>query len=710
MKTLPDYSHIKYYQLTETADPFDAKLFTELHLSPELLTDTKSISKDIKNKNIQLLILDICSTKNIAILNFLNDKVIKPPILIICPINDQLLQLQKLFGNKASYIFHPYSENQLKEKIEYILSQNNQSQKLEAEVQERTRVEKTLHLLKNKYATIAKSSNEGIFDWHIYDNKIHYSAKWKKLIGFKSHEIKDDPKEWSKRVHPDDNNLFHNIIESIKLNKTETIELKLRIFYKDQEYRWYLVQGNVVKDQDGKAQRIAGSIIDLTNEIQSHERLAYATHHDVLTGMANKEYLYKNLKQSIIRLKRDSSKKCAILYIDIDQFKKLNDLFGHIKCDKILKLVSEKLKSTLRANDFLARVAGDEFAILLDNVKDSESTIHVAKKLQNVFNTPFIFEKQNIYITISIGIFVVNEIGTTPEEVLRNSEIAMNRSKERGKKQIAIFESNMRKKTTEHFTIESALRTALDNNEIKLLYQPIINAETNQLKGVEALIRWYKNDKLYISPLKLIEIAESMGIMHEIGTWVFRTACEQLKKWEVKYSQPIQMSVNCSATQFQYEDFLSSLINIMNETKIDKSRLCIELTESVFIGNESNCLTILTELQNRGLQISIDDFGTGYSSLSYLRKFPVDNLKIDRCFIKDIPGNKDDMQITRTIISMAQNLNMNIIAEGVETIEQIKFLKKFNCQNHQGFFYSKPVEASEIEKIIEKYPVRFCVK
>ncbi|MGX6444972.1 putative bifunctional diguanylate cyclase/phosphodiesterase, partial [Neobacillus sp. K501] len=438
---------------------------------------------------------------------------------------------------------------------------------------------------------------------------------------------------------------------------------------------------------DGNVQGIVGSA-------------KFPATHDEVTGLPNRRYFDEKVKIAINLFKKNNDKLLAIMYFDLDRFKLINDSLGHNFGNMLLKQVAKKLKDCMRDRDIVSRSGSDEFIILLDNVTKMEIS-KIAERIQSIFTQAFVIDGHEIFVTPSIGISTFPLDGNNVDELIRKADVAMLQAKNEGRNNYKFYNSNFDKKTLNRLEIENDLRKALDRNEFILHYQPIMDLNANKMKGAEALIRWEHPQLGRVAPDKFIPIAEETGMIVPIGEWVLRTACQQFKNWQENGLHLSTISVNISFRQFYQPNLVSMIEQIVKETEIDPQSLTIEITESMTMDVEEASLK-LTHLKNIGVNISIDDFGTGYSSLSYLKKFPIDYLKIDQSFIRDIAKSKDDENIATTILLMGQNLGLSVIAEGVEVKEQLEFLRRHECNEAQGYLFSKPLPANEIKELFHK--------
>lgn len=444
---------------------------------------------------------------------------------------------------------------------------------------------------------------------------------------------------------------------------------------------------------------IALTIRDITKKKHYQEKIKYMAYHDTLTNLPNRR-LYNDQLTLKLNNARQSNQPLGMMYLDMDRFKYINDSLGHIIGDRMLQEIAKRLSECVRDEDFLARVGGDEFNILLPDT-DRESTLEIAETILEVFKKPFYMDNYELFITTCIGISIFPFDGEDAQVLMRNADAALYRAKEQGKNRYKVFHSGMNIQSYKTFIMQNDLRKAIERDEFALVYQPRINIESGQVKGAEALLRWKHPSWGTISPTEFIPLAEESGQIIEIGDWVLRAACKQNKTWQEAGYTPIPISVNFSAQQFLQKDLVDNIQQILSETKVCPNLLEIEITESVILGNETIILNTLNQLRNMGIYISIDDFGTGYSSLSYLKRFPVNTLKIDRSFIRDISNDiTKSHSLISTIISLAHGLNMSVVAEGVETEEQLNILRKYNCEEVQGYLYSPPVSPDEFEAFL----------
>lgn len=438
---------------------------------------------------------------------------------------------------------------------------------------------------------------------------------------------------------------------------------------------------------------------DITERKQMEEEIKYLAYFDSLTDLPNRVRLNETLNQALLDAQRDN-KKVAVLYLDLDRFKLINDSLGHSYGDLLLRGVSDRLRVSIPKGAIVSRQGGDEFTIVLPNIDSKKEVLKAVKQVADSFFKPFTLKDNEVYIKTSIGISLFPDNGDNAEDLIKNADAAMYKSKERSGTYFHFFENEMNNRTLESIKLENALYKALDQDQLVIYYQPQIDSKKNTIIGAEALLRWNHPTEGMISPIDFIPIAEETGLIVPIGKWVLINACKQLKEWHMQGHSYMSVSVNLSGRQFEEDNLVSMIKNILVEMNLPPGCLHIELTENQIIKNTEVTIKKMKQLKVLGVNIAIDDFGTGYSSLGYLKNFPIDALKIDKSFIQDLEKDDDDAAITNTIISLAQNLNLNVIAEGVETKEQLEFLLSKDCFIMQGYYFSKPIDAKELA---EKY-------
>ena len=492
------------------------------------------------------------------------------------------------------------------------------------------------------------------------------------------------------------------------LNKNGEHHTTVRLVKKSKEVMDADLSLSLIRDEKGNPIEMVGYSQDITKRKQAEAELLkqkdilnHQAHHDALTGLANRILFNDRLEQSLKKAKRFNT-KIAILFIDLDHFKEINDSLGHAVGDDILKIVTNRLNSAIRNEDSIARLGGDEFVIMLDGLTQGQNASLLAQKILAVLAQPVTIEGHILYVSSSIGISIYPDDGSSTDNLLKYADSAMYRAKAEGRNNFQFYSSEMTELAFERVVMEASLRAALENEDFVVYYQPQVDATNSELVGMEALVRWNHVTMGIISPTKFIPLAETTGLIIELDQFVMRTAMEQIAKWYDSGLNPGKLALNLAVKQLQKKDFIQTLERMLSETKCKPEWIELEVTEGKIMNNPEEAIIILNQISDLGIELAIDDFGTGYSSLSYIKKLPIHKLKIDQSFIRDLPNDAEDSAITKTIISLTQNLNLKVIAEGVETKEQREFLINNGCNYIQGYFYSKPVEANEIEIILTK--------
>ena len=570
------------------------------------------------------------------------------------------------------------------------------------EIAERVTAETSLRQSEERYSLAAQGANDGLWDWDLNTDHIYYSPRWKTMLGYNEDEIKDDLQEWFQRIHPQDLVEVQLALSAHLEGLSDHFEHEFRIKHSDGTYRWVLTRGLAVRDNNGAAYRMAGSQTDITLRKRAEERLSYDALHDTLTGLPNRALFLDRLERVIEHNKRHEDYVFALLFLDLDRFKNINDRYGHLLGDKLLVTIGERLLTSTRSCDTVARMGGDEFVILLEDIENLDEASRVASRIQQKISLSFKLEEHEIYTSGSIGIILNDESYQSAGQFLRDADIAMYRAKSDGRSRYVIFDSEMRDDLMDRIWMENDLRRALGDQEFRLHYQPILSLNTATLVGFEALIRWQHPTEGLIPPARFIPLAEETRLIIPIGRWVLEESCRQLKEWEDRYhyDPPLSMSVNLSSVQLTHQEFVEQVELIISEVGINPSNLVLEITESMIMEDNQITATTISKLRALGVRVHLDDFGTGYSALSYLQRYPIDILKIDRSFIGKINGNGENIEIIKAILNLARDLNMGVIAEGIETECQFDLLKDLNCEFGQGFYFAKPMDFTAIESLL----------
>jgi diguanylate cyclase (GGDEF)-like protein/PAS domain S-box-containing protein len=569
-------------------------------------------------------------------------------------------------------------------------------------LEERETAFRSLALSEQRYEMLLRGASDGIWEWELDSNEMRFCDRWKSLLGCEELELTSRPDEWFNRVHPDDIERVQSEIMSHLLSLTPQFQSEHRIRRQDGSYRWMLSRGLAVMDSNRQVYRMTGSVTDVTDQKAAEKELLHNAFHDPLTALPNRALFTDRLRRALDEVKSGDG-AFAVLFLDLDRFKVVNDSLGHQIGDQLLVAAARRLEACLRPGDMVARLGGDEFAIIVDRVKHASDAVQAAERIRENLAAPFNLSGHEVFVSASIGISLNQIASEEPEDILRNADTAMYRAKEHGRGSFELFDIGMHVRNAALSQLETGLRRALAHGEFRVHYQPIISLESWRISGFEALVRWEHPEHGYISPLKFIPVAEETGLIIPIGQWVLREACEQLRAWQEQFPSepPLSISVNLSGKQLSQPDLIDRISKILDETGLAPESLNIEITESAIIENIDAAATTLKRIKALGIRLSLDDFGTGYSSLSYLHRFPIDTLKIDRSFVSRINLPKNT-EIVRTILTLASNLGMDVVAEGVETRDQILQLTGLNCEYVQGYLLSKPIDGRAMRELISE--------
>jgi diguanylate cyclase (GGDEF)-like protein/PAS domain S-box-containing protein len=555
------------------------------------------------------------------------------------------------------------------------------------DLSERRRAEEALRASEERYALAMEAAEEGLWDWDLATNSVHFSPGWKSMLGLT--EVREAPEEWLGRVHPEDAERVKAELAQHLGGLGRPLESEYRMRHEDGSHRWVLSRGIVVRDDQGNAVRSVGSHTDVSGRKRAEEELVQRAFYDPLTGLPNKALFMDRLGRTAERSRRRPH-FFAVLFLDLDGFKLINDSLGHTRGDELLALAARRVESCVRPGDTVARLGGDEFAILLEDLDSAVDATRVAERIEHELSTPFWLDDHEVCAGASIGIALSAPHYERAEELLRDADTAMYRAKSLGGGSHQVFDLAMHAQAMARLEMEADLRRALERGEFLIHYQPIVSAENGEVRCLEALLRWQHPQRGLVLPEEFISVAEETGIIVPIGHRVLRTACVQAKGWQRGGRRPLAVAVNISARQFQQAELVASVEKILQETGLDPPLLDLEITEGIVMDDLAASVATLERLKGLGVRLSIDDFGTGYSSLSYLKRFPIDTLKIDRSFVKNLTTSASDAAIAVAVINLGHDLMLKIVAEGVETREQLEFLRSHGCDEVQGHMFGAP--------------------
>lgn len=568
------------------------------------------------------------------------------------------------------------------------------------DITQRKEAHQALREAERRYYNLFENAIEGIFRTTLDGRYVDANPALARIYGF------DSPAELMQSLCDIRNQLYvqaHRRDDFIELIKARGIvsSFESQVYRKSGEVIWISENARAVYDEAGRVVCYEGTVEDVTERKLYQTRIEQQANYDILTGLANRSLLNDRLSQAI-RAATSYGTRLAVVFVDLDRFKYINDSLGHHVGDELLRAMAERLKASVRDSDTVARLGGDEFILLIGGHGDPEAIAAVLERMLADISEPWTIPQGDFNVTCSIGVALYPDDGTTAETLLKHADSAMYRAKEKGRNNFQFFTSEINALITERLELENKLRRALERNQFSLKYQPRVDMSTRKIVGVEALLRWNLPDQEAVPPSRFIPIAEEIGLIVPIGKWVLRIACEQAKAWQQLGFPEVIMSVNVSARQFRQDSLVATIAEVLRETALEPRCLEIEITESTVMHDAEQFISMLGELNDLGVQIALDDFGTGYSSLSYLKRFPVDRLKVDRSFVQDIATDTDDATIVRTIVALGHNLGLKVVAEGVETEQQIEFLRDNLCDELQGFYFGAPMDATELVSLLRR--------
>ncbi|RZM82014.1 EAL domain-containing protein [Leptolyngbya iicbica] len=587
----------------------------------------------------------------------------------------------------------------------------------QAELQKRQATEQALRDQQSFFTSLYEQATLGIAFCQSDGQIVQANAKYCALTGYSERELQ--LMSLSQLVHPDDQNLHQELLSQINRSEKSAFTIDERYVGRDQSVLWVNLTASVIRDEQGNFEVLAAIIQDISDRKQleaerqqAETQLRHNALHDALTQLPNRNLLMTQLERALERVKRPPHQEFAVLFLDLDRFKLVNDSLGHMVGDQLLTLVAQALGHMVRPGDLVARLGGDEFVILLDMVSDTAEVLTVANRLLDRLRQPFAIAQREVLVTASIGIVMGSLAYRSAMELLRDADIAMYRAKANGKNSYAMFDPILHAQVTDQLQLEQDLRRAIATQQLELHYQPIVNLHNGDIYGVEALCRWRHPKRGLISPSEFIPIAEETGLIVEIDQWAITTACHQVKQWQQRYApaQALKVSVNLSAQDLQMPNLVEHIRQALEVSGLAGEYLVLEITESLLVGDSPQLLQLVAQIQQLTVQLAIDDFGTGYSSLSYLHRFPLSALKIDQAFTSNLQLAEVNQEIVETIVTLGDRLGMIAIAEGGETLEQLQHLRQVGCDYSQGFYFSRPLPIAEIEPLLNTpHPFRHQV-
>jgi diguanylate cyclase (GGDEF)-like protein/PAS domain S-box-containing protein len=563
-----------------------------------------------------------------------------------------------------------------------------------------TRLRETLLEYAHRFRAVAEISKSLIYEWDIKSGSFGWFADIDEKLGYAPGEFPRTREGWERILHADDHDRVMAAVER-HLKTGEPFSEEYRVMRRDGTPMAWSDSGKVVRDVQGKPTRWIGVVTDVTESRHFEEQVKYLVVHDVLTGLPNRALFNERLTVSLAQAKR-GDQKLAILFLNLDRFSAINESFGYSIGDQFLCRVAERVRAGTRAGDTVARFGGDEFAVLSHGIRSEEDAAKIAQKILEATRLPFFVDQRELFITTSIGVSTYPTDGSDVERLTQSADAALHRSKEHGRDNYQLYSPEMNARAVERLSLENRLRQALQNEQFVLYYQPLIDLRSERILGAEALLRWLHPELGLLSPGDFIPLAEMLGLMVPIGQWVLNASCEQVREWHDTGYPDFRVAVNVSSRQFQQPDFVAGVIQALEHSRISPGSLDLEITESTVMRDPEGSIATLQDLKNRNVRISLDDFGTGFASLNYLGLFPIDRIKLDGSFIHELPQNSNHCAIARAVIAMAHGLRLTILAEGVETPEQLTFLRDEGCDEAQGYLFGRPLPAPDFRALLER--------
>ena len=618
------------------------------------------------------------------------------PLIIVSGTLDEETAAGLIKAGAADYV--------LKERLSRLGSAVRAALEAQRMREEREAALRALRESEERYALAMRGANDGLWDWDLVRGQAYFSPRWKAMLGYADEAVGRRPDDWLGRVHADDLPRLRQALDEHLAGRVPYFECEHRMRAADGSWRWMLSRGLAVRDAAGHPYRMAGSQTDISRRKQAEERLIHDALHDGLTGLPNRTLLADRLRLALARHRRRPRGSLAVCCVNVDRFKVVNDGLGHAGGDELLVALARRVESCLRPGDTVARLGGDEFAILLEEVADVGQAMRVAERIHLEMKAPFRLRGAEVFATATLGLALLAGSHRDGEELLRDAATALHRGKRRGGGRCEVFDESMHALAASRLQMETELWRALQRGELRLLYQPMVALDTERVTGFEALVRWQHPRLGLLAPEEFIALAEEMGVSGPLGAWVIREACRAAGEWQRAWpgAGPVSVSVNLSARQFARSDVLALAAEALRVSGLGPASLRLELTESVVMEEPEAAAAKLARLKELGIALDIDDFGTGYSSLSHLRRFPIDALKIDRSFVSRMDTDVDDHEIVRTIVTLAANLGVAAVAEGVETPEQKTRLQGLRCRFGQGFLFSRPLDDAAVGRMLSR--------
>ncbi len=573
----------------------------------------------------------------------------------------------------------------------------------QTDITEHKLAKEQLRQSEERYALAALGANDGLWDWRIPEGDVFYSARWMEMLGLPGGERTGRIEDWIDLVHPEDRSDLESAVRLHLAGGSDHLEREVRVRHTSGAERWVLIRGVAIREANGAAVRMAGSMTDITARKRAEQQLLFDAFHDGLTGLPNRSLLLDRISQALDRRLRPGDPHHALILLDLDHFNTINDSLGPLAGDQVLRVTAQRLQQTRQPGDTVARIASDEFAVLVSDASDTKAALAVAQRVAAALAAPITLSRgETIVLTISCGISLSDSGYTNAGDMLRDASLAMVRAKAAGRNRIEMFDRALHDQAIARLRMETDLRQALDNQELRLVYQPIVRFSDRRIAGFEALIRWQHPQRGLIGPAEFVPLAEETGLILGIGRWAMMEAARRLALWQQSFDPTLFVSVNVSARQMLDDDVVSLVRDVLLNSGVPPSALRLEITESLLMDDPNRCAGIMQQIRDLGVSLSLDDFGTGFSSLSYLHRYPVSTLKIDRSFVRATGAGDRRAAIARLITLLAEAMDLDVVAEGIESEAEADYLGSLTCQYGQGYFFSPPVPDTEAEAMLAR--------
>ena len=629
------------------------------------------------------------------------------PILMISASDDKELRARALEAGANDFLDRPIDREELGARVKNMMRLRQQQIDLDCYKDQTGFVEgspsQTNRLLdQERYALAAQASKDGLWDWNLGEDKFYFSPRWCEMIGYRSSELLGLPSTWFNRVHPDDLEDLYRVLQAYIDGYSDSFQWDYRLRHRSGFYHWMQVRATAIRGKDDRAIRLVGSQSDINERKTIEEQLSYTAFHDTLTGLPNRSLLNERLSQAFSRYKRDASSLFAVLFIDLDKFKEINDSLGHSAGDILLQTIAGRIEQSVREADTAARLAGDEFIVLLSDIEDTESVMVFAKRLLDALQQPFLLEGKELAPSISMGVALVDGSQKNHGEILKEADSALYKAKTKGRGCIVLFNESMKQSSPDLFTtLDEDMREALQKGEMIVYYQPILRLKDKEIVGFEALVRWHHPRFGLVMPDDFIPSANERAVIIEMGRFVRQQAFFQLAQWQKKAKKSFFMTVNVARKELYEADFLESMQVLAALSGVNPKDIVIEIAESSLLSSFEAAGKFLKKLQEAGYQIALDDFASLQSNFNTLIEVPFNLLKIDRSLVMSIEENGKTRKIIDLLKVIAKELKAQLIFEGIENQKTLDLLKRDGSEWAQGFFFARPQPPEEIEKLID---------